>query len=535
MSKTQEHASSAQSLLQLEEKLQLSRFKHQGVYLSSINGLGEPLVSIASGVENAIVCSPIDKAQLAEISALPKKAVNLGVQQSQVAFKTWRCVPAPQRGKLVAAIAQVVKENKEPLAELITLEVGKIKQEALGEVQEWIDICEFAVGLSRQLYGLTIATERVDHRMMEQWHPLGPVGVITAFNFPMAVWAWNAMLGLVCGDTLIWKPSEKAPLCALACQSMLIQAMEKVPEIPEQVKKGLSIVLLGQKPIGEALACHPQMPLISATGSIPMGRAVAQTVAGRLGRYLLELGGNNAIVLTPSANMELAIRGIVFSAVGTTGQRCTSLRRLIAHQSIAASCVAKIKQAYQHICVGDPRQESTLLGPLIDEEAFQKMERALDAAVGQGGEVLIRPSRYKEGVGKKGVYCTPGLVKVPARAEVVKQETFAPLLYLIEYENFNEALAIHNDVPQGLSSAIFTDKLQEAELFLSAAGSDCGIANVNIGTSGAEIGGAFGGEKETGGGRESGSDAWKNYMRRTTNTINYGDTLPLAQGITFGE
>lgn len=535
MSTTQEYASSAQSLSQLEETLQFGRFKQQGVYLSSINGLGEPLVSSASGVENAIVCSPIDKAQLAEISALPKKAVNLGVQQSQVAFKAWRCVPAPQRGKLVAAIAQVVKENKEPLAELITLEVGKIKQEALGEVQEWIDICEFAVGLSRQLYGLTIATERVDHRMMEQWHPLGPVGVITAFNFPMAVWAWNAMLALVCGDTLIWKPSEKAPLCALACQSMLIQAMEKVPEIPEQVKPGLSIVLLGQKPIGEALACHSQVPLISATGSIPMGRAVAQTVAGRLGRYLLELGGNNAIVLTPSANMELAIRGIVFSAVGTTGQRCTSLRRLIAHQSIAASCVAKIKQAYQHICVGDPRLESTLLGPLIDEEAFQKMERALDAAVGQGGEVLIHPSRYKEGVGKKGVYCTPGLVKVPARAEVVKQETFAPLLYLIEYENFNEALAIHNDVPQGLSSAIFTDKLQEAELFLSAAGSDCGIANVNIGTSGAEIGGAFGGEKETGGGRESGSDAWKNYMRRTTNTINYGDTLPLAQGITFGE
>lgn len=535
MSTAKKQVSSVHALLQLEETLQLSRFKHRGAYCSSINGLGEALGLSSGGVENAIVCSPIDGIQLAEFSALPEEAVNLGVQQSRDAFRGWRCLPAPQRGKLVAAIAQVVKENKEPLADLITLEVGKIKQEALGEVQEWIDICEFAVGLSRQLYGLTMATERVDHRMMEQWHPLGPVGVITAFNFPMAVWAWNAMLALVCGDTLVWKPSENAPLCALACQSMLIQAIEKVSELPEPVKSGLSIVLLGQKSVGEALANHPHVPLISATGSIPMGRSVAQTVAGRLGRYLLELGGNNAIILTPSANMELAIRGIVFSAIGTTGQRCTSLRRLIVHQSIAASCVAKIKQAYQHIHIGDPRLESTLLGPLIDEEAFHKMERALDAAVGQGGEILIRPSRYKEGIGKKGVYCTPGLVKVPANAEVVKQETFAPLLYLIEYENFNEALAIHNDVPQGLSSAIFTDKLQEAELFLSAAGSDCGIANVNIGTSGAEIGGAFGGEKETGGGRESGSDAWKNYMRRVTNTINYGNALPLAQGITFGE
>ena len=534
MSTKNKLASSAQSLLSLEESLQLKRFKHNGVYFSGINGRGEALVSSKGGDENIFVNSPIDGAQLAEISDLPHEAVDLGVQQSQHAFKTWRCLPAPQRGRLVAAVAEVVKENKESLAELITLEVGKIKQEALGEVQEWIDICEFAVGLSRQLYGLTIATERVDHRMMEQWHPLGSVGVITAFNFPMAVWAWNAMLALVCGDTLIWKPSEKAPLCALACQSMLIQAMEKVPEIPEDIKPGLSIVLLGKKPIGEALSCHPLVPLISATGSIPMGRAVAQTVAGRLGRYLLELGGNNAIVLTPSANMDLAIRGIVFSAIGTTGQRCTSLRRLIAHQSVIDTCVERIKQAYQHIDIGDPRLENTLLGPLIDEEAFHKMEVALDVAVGQGGEIIIRPERYKKGIGESAVYCTPGLVKISADAEVVKQETFAPLLYLIEYENFNEALVIHNNVPQGLSSAIFTDKLQEAELFLSAAGSDCGIANVNIGTSGAEIGGAFGGEKETGGGRESGSDAWKNYMRRSTNTINYGDTLPLSQGIKFG-
>ena len=531
----EEQPSSGQSLLQLEKKLQLERFKQQGVYLSSINGLGETLLSPEQGANTFLVSSPIDGVQLAEISGLSEKATHLAVQQSQNTFEIWRSLPAPQRGKLVAAIAQLVKENKDALAELITLEVGKIKQEALGEVQEWIDICDFAVGLSRQLYGLTIATERVDHRMMEQWHPLGPVGVITAFNFPMAVWAWNAMLALVCGDTLIWKPSEKAPLCALACQSMLMQAMERVPEVTQHVKPGLSIVLLGGKSTGELLSRHPQVPLISATGSIPMGRAVAQTVAGRLGRYLLELGGNNAIILTPSANMALAIRGIVFSAIGTTGQRCTSLRRLIVHESVTKQCVAKIKQAYKNICIGDPRLESTLLGPLIDEEAFQRMELAIDSAVSQGGEILIRPERFKEGIARGGIYCSPGLLKMPASAEVIKQETFAPLLYLIEYENFDEALAIHNDVPQGLSSAIFTEKLQEAELFLSAAGSDCGIANVNIGTSGAEIGGAFGGEKETGGGRESGSDAWKNYMRRATNTINYGDALPLAQGITFGE
>ena len=535
MTSNKKMPSSYESLLQLEEKLQLSRFKKEGSYISGINGLGEALYKNDSQAEKISVFSPIDGASLAEFSVLPNEAVGSAVQQSQQAFKTWRNVPAPQRGKLVSAIAEVVKENKEDLAELITLEVGKIRQEALGEVQEWIDICEFSVGLSRQLYGLTIATERVNHRMMEQWHPLGPVGVITAFNFPMAVWAWNAMLALVCGDTLLWKPSEKAPLCALACQSMLIQAMERVPEIPDEVKPGISIVLFGQKEVGEVLASHTQVPLISATGSIPMGRAVAQTVAGRLGRYLLELGGNNAIVLSPSANMELAVRGIVFSAIGTTGQRCTSLRRLIAHQSVIEPCVAGIKQAYQHINIGDPRRDDTLLGPLIDEDAFLKMEAAIETALEQGGEVLIRPQRYKNEALENGVYCTPGLVKISADAEVVKQETFAPLLYLMEYENFNDALAIHNNVPQGLSSAIFTDNLQEAELFLSAAGSDCGIANVNIGTSGAEIGGAFGGEKETGGGRESGSDAWKNYMRRATNTINYGETLPLAQGITFGE
>ena len=534
MAKSNKLPNSAESMRLLEKRLQLSRFKKNGHYLSSVNGLGLPICSDDDQLAAIPVFSPIDGCKLAEFSSLASDGMSVGVQQSGEAFKAWRNVPAPQRGKLVAAVAEVVKENKTSLAELISLEVGKIHQEALGEVQEWVDICEFAVGLSRQLYGLTIATERVDHRMMEQWHPLGPVGVITAFNFPMAVWAWNAMLALVCGDTLLWKPSEKAPLCALACQSMLLQAMERVPELSDDVKPGLSIVVFGQKQVGESLASNSKVPLISATGSVPMGRAVAQTVAGRLGRYLLELGGNNAIVLTPSANMDLAIRGIVFSAIGTTGQRCTSLRRLIAHRSVIDSCVIRIKQAYHQINIGDPRDETTLLGPLIDEAAFEAMEVAVERAIAQGAELIIRPERVKQGVADNGIYCTPGLVKVSANAEVIKQETFAPLLYLIEYENFHDALAIHNNVPQGLSSAIFTDKLQEAELFLSAAGSDCGISNVNIGTSGAEIGGAFGGEKETGGGRESGSDAWKNYMRRATNTINYGATLPLAQGITFG-
>ncbi|MGV3724469.1 MAG: aldehyde dehydrogenase family protein, partial [Actinomycetota bacterium] len=420
------------------------------------------------------------------------------------------------------------RERKEDLALLVAWEVGKILSEARGEVQEWIDMCDFAVGLSRQLYGLTIASERPSHRMMEQWHPLGPVGVITAFNFPVAVWAWNAMLGLVCGDPVVWKPSEKAPLTALACHQLVCDVLSEMPEVPP----GVVGLLIGGREIGEILAAEPRLPLISATGSTQMGRAVAATVAGRLGRTLLELGGNNAMIVAPSADLELALRAIVFAAVGPCGQRCTSLRRLIVHRSVREALVTRLKSAYRGLRIGSPLDTGVLVGPLIDETAYEAMQRALEIAREQGGAVF-GGERVTGSVPEGGVYVRPAIVEIGPAATITHDETFAPILYVLEYDALDEAIALNNGVPQGLSSAIFTNDVREAERFMAPAGSDCGIANVNIGTSGAEIGGAFGGEKTTGGGRESGSDAWKAYMRRATNTINYGAALPLAQGVSF--
>ncbi len=475
------------------------------------------------------VTSPIDGEYIGSVDRASAADIDAAIAQSERAFEEWRTVPAPRRGEFVRVIAEVAREHKEELGALISLENGKITSEALGEVQEWIDVCDFAVGLSRQLYGLTIASERPDHRMMEQWHPLGPVGVITAFNFPMAVWAWNAMLAFVCGNSVIWKPSEKTPFCALACQRVVELAAERFGGVPD----GLSAVVMGARPAGEQLAADPRLPLVSATGSVPMGRAVAKTVAGRLGRCLLELGGNNAVIVTPSADLDLALRGIVFSAVGTAGQRCTSLRRLIVHESKMRDLVDRLTRAYGSLAVGDPREPGTLVGPLIDEDAGAAMLSAIEAAIASGGELLVGGVRVVEGVPAGGVYMQPAIVKIDHSSPIVREETFAPLLYVSTYWDFDEAIAMNNAVPQGLSSAIFTEDMREAERFLSAAGSDCGIANVNIGTSGAEIGGAFGGEKDTGGGRESGSDSWKSYMRRTTNTVNYGNSLPLAQGVKF--
>ena len=476
------------------------------------------------------VHSPIDGSQLANLTLATAAQTQAVIGESLTAFHAWRTVPAPRRGELVRQLGEILREHKADLATVVSWEAGKITQEALGEVQEMIDICDFAVGLSRQLYGLTIASERPLHRLMEQWHPLGPVGIITAFNFPVAVWAWNVALAIACGDSVIWKPSEKTPLCALACQSLFNQVAKNFQDAPD----ALSSVIVGGADAGETLAADNRVPLISATGSVPMGRAVAQTVASRLGRSLLELGGNNGMIVTPSADLELSLRGIVFAAVGTCGQRCTTLRRLIVHHSIADQVIDRLQQAYQSLPIGDPTQPETLVGPLIDERAAQAMEQAIEAAQSQGGKLVVGGERVQQDVPANGIYVRPAIIEIDSQAEIVKQETFAPLLYVMRYESLNDAIEIHNAVPQGLASAIFTSNVREAELFCSPAGSDCGIANVNIGTSGAEIGGAFGGEKETGGGRESGSDSWKTYMRRVTNTINYSTDLPLAQGIQFG-
>lgn len=481
------------------------------------SGSGSPIASV----------SPITGELIANVGAASPDEVQSAIVASENAFKAWRLVPAPIRGELVRRYGDRLREKKSELGALVTLEVGKIPAEAEGEVQEMIDICDFAVGLSRQLYGLTIQSERPEHRLAEQWHPLGPIGVISAFNFPVAVWAWNAALALVCGDSVVWKPSEKAPLCALACHVLLQEVINDFEHAPE----GLSVVVNGGREVGEAVASSPKLPLISATGSIPMGRAVGQVVAARLGRSLLELGGNNAMIVTPTADLDMALRAITFAAVGTTGQRCTSLRRLIVHQDIKDQLVEKLKSAFETIKIGDPRTEGVLLGPLIDEGAGQMMQDTLQRAREQGGEIW-GGQPVEEGV-PGGTYVQPAIVEIDHGAEVVHTETFAPILYILEYENLEEAISIQNEVPQGLSSAIFTSNILEAERFCGPAGSDCGIANVNIGTSGAEIGGAFGGEKETGGGRESGSDSWKNYMRRSTNTVNYGRALPLAQGIEF--
>ncbi len=472
---------------------------------------------------------PIDGELIGQAVDASPDQIERVIARAHAAFLQWRKVPAPRRGELVRQIGLVARERKQDLAQLITLEAGKTTEEALGEVQEWIDVCDFAVGLSRQLYGLTITSERADHRMMEQWHPLGAIGIITAFNFPMAPWGWNAMIALVCGDALVWKPSEKTPLSALACHRVVQDAIERVAEAPSD----LSGVVIGHAAVGEALARDRRLPLVSATGSVPMGRKVAQVVAARLGRSVLELGGNNAVVVTPSANLELALKGVLFAAVGTAGQRCTTLRRLIVHRSVSEDLLRRLQTAYASLPIGDPREEGKLVGPLIDERAFDSMQAALSQAREQGGEILCGGGRVSAGVPAGGIYVEPAIVRIAADAPVVREETFAPVLWVIDYDTLEEAIAINNAVPQGFSSAIFTENLREAERFLAADGSDCGIANVNIGTSGAEIGGAFGGEKDTGGGRETGSDAWKNYMRRATNTINYGDALPLAQGIRF--
>ena len=482
--------------------------------------------------------SPIDGATLTTFAAAAVADVSRVLAAAADAFHTWQIVPAPQRGEFVRRVGNRFREMKTDLAAVITAEAGKITQEALGEVQEVIDICDFAVGLSRQLYGLTIATERPGHRLAEQWHPLGPIGVITAFNFPMAVWAWNAALAWVCGDPVVWKPSEKTPLCAIACQSVVASVLREMPNVPPAV----SCVLIGTGAgVGEALAGAPELPLISATGSTAMGRAVAQRVAARLGRSLLELGGNNGMIVTPSADLELTTRAIVFSAVGTCGQRCTTLRRLIVHESLAEELLRRLKPIYHRLSIGDPRQPGVLVGPLVDERAFAAMQSALQRAQAEGGTVH-GGERVNEGVPVGGFYVRPALVEfsesphspLPTpHSSIVRDETFAPILYVQKYRTLDEAIAIHNDVPQGLASSIMTSDMREAELFCSAAGSDCGIVNVNVGPSGAEIGGAFGGEKETGGGRESGSDSWKAYMRRATNTINYSRDLPLAQGIQF--
>jgi aldehyde dehydrogenase (NAD+) len=480
------------------------------------------------GSELKVVC-PIDGSRLASFAAATRGDVDTAVKSARQAFGQWRAVPAPKRGEVVRRIGEKLRHHKADLALLVSLETGKILEESAGEVQEMIDICDFAVGLSRQLYGLSIASERSQHRLAEQWHPLGAVGVITAFNFPVAVWAWNAMIALVCGDTLIWKPSEKTPLSAMACQRIASGVLAQMPGLPANV---VNLVIGTGAEVGQALAASPDLPLVSATGSIPMGRSVAQAVAGRLGRSLLELGGNNGAIVTPSADLELALRAIVFAAAGTCGQRCTTLRRLIVHRTIADHLLARLLQIYQHLPIGNPLQKGILIGPLIDERAAEQMAAALESAQRQGG-IVHGGARITSGVPAGGAYVQPAIVEIASTVAITQVETFAPILYFMRYDTFEEAVVMHNGVPQGLASAIFTGDVREAERFCSAEGSDCGIVNVNIGTSGAEIGGAFGGEKETGGGRESGSDAWKNYMRRATNTINYSSELPLAQGIKF--
>jgi aldehyde dehydrogenase (NAD+) len=455
-------------------------------------------------------------------------AVDVAVQRAVDAFTTWRSTPAPVRGELVRSLGVLLRAHRHDLARLVQIEVGKIESEAVGEVQEMIDICDFAVGLSRQLHGLTIASERPEHRLMEQWHPLGPVGVISAFNFPVAVWSWNAALALVCGDPVVWKPSELTPLTALATQALFDRAAAMVGA-PE----GLSQVVLGDAAVGRALVADTRLPLVSATGSTRMGAAVAPVVAARFGRAILELGGNNAAIVAPSADLDLAVRAITFSAAGTAGQRCTTLRRVIAHESVAEQLTERLAATYASLPVGDPLQAGTLVGPLVHRRALDAMHAAVETALADGGELVAGGDRLLDDLAPESAYVRPAIVAMPDHTDIVRTETFAPLLYVLAYDEFDQAIALNNDVPQGLSSSVFTNDVREAERFASAAGSDCGIANVNLGPSGAEIGGAFGGEKATGGGRESGSDAWKAYCRRATNTVNYGTSLPLAQGVTF--
>lgn len=469
--------------------------------------------------------TPGDGSEIAEVHETTRDEFDAVVNRSLEAYETWRMMPAPKRGEIVRQIGEELRKYKEPLGKLVSYEMGKIYQEGLGEVQEMIDICDFAVGQSRMLYGKTMHSERPAHRMYEQWHPLGPVGIISAFNFPVAVYSWNAMIAAVCGDTVIWKGSEKTPLCGIAVQNIIGNVL-KANDLPE----GIFCLITGGRETGEWLTSDERIPLISATGSIRMGKEVAQVVGARLGKTILELGGNNAIIISGNADLEMTIRAVVFGAVGTAGQRCTSTRRLIIHESVYDEVKERLRSIYEQIKIGDPLDEETLVGPLIDQEAVENMQKALEQVQAEGGTVVCGGEVVEE---MEGHYVKPSICEVRPNFEIVQEETFAPILYLMKYAELDEAIAIHNGVKQGLSSSIFTLNVREAETFLSHRGSDCGIANVNIGTSGAEIGGAFGGEKETGGGRESGSDAWKAYMRRQTNTINWGDELPLAQGIEF--
>ena len=480
-----------------------------------------------AGADALVATSPISGGEIGRVRQVSADEAKAAIERAHIAYLAWRKVPAPRRGELIRLFGEELRSAKADLGRLVTLEAGKVTAEGLGEVQEMIDICDYAVGLSRQLFGLTIATERPEHRMAETWRSIGVVGIITAFNFPVAVWAWNAALAVVCGDSVVWKPSEKTPLTALAVQSLFERACARFGEAPAH----LSELIIGGREVGEVLVDHPKVPLVSATGSTAMGRAVGPRVAARFGRSLLELGGNNAAIVAPSADVDLTLRGVAFAAMGTAGQRCTTLRRLIVHESLYEGFVGKLRAVYASVAVGDPRMTGVLVGPLIDQAAHDAMQKALaearaaGAAV-HGGERVVVP-------GSDGWFVRPALVEIASQADVVKRETFAPILYVLRYRDLDEAIALQNDVAQGLSSSIFTLDLREAERFQSEEGSDCGIVNVNIGPSGAEIGGAFGGEKETGGGRESGSDSWRAYMKRATQTLNYGRTLPLAQGVSF--
>ncbi|WOJ91583.1 aldehyde dehydrogenase family protein [Methylocapsa polymorpha] len=491
-----------------------------------MGGFGFPERQLAQG--DLVVRSPINGAEIAQLSTSSRGDVERMIGEAHTAFLAWRTVPAPRRGELVRLFGEELRAHKAALGRLVSIETGKILQEGLGEVQEMIDICDFAVGLSRQLYGLTIASERASHKMMETWRPLGVVGIISAFNFPAAVWAWNAAIALVCGDALVWKPSEKTPLTALACQALLERAAVRHNNAPAR----LSSIILGGPELGEALVDDRRAPLVSATGSTRMGRAAAPRIAARFGRAILELGGNNGMIVAPSADLDLAARAVLFAAAGTAGQRCTTLRRLFVHESIYDGFLARLKRAYVQIAVGNPLEAGTLVGPLIDKRAFEAMQAALAEARAEAG-VIAGGERVHAELWPDAYYARPAIVEMAEQTPLVRRETFAPILYAMRYRDLDEAIARHNAVAQGLASSIFTNDLREAELFTSGEGSDCGIVNVNIGPSGAEIGGAFGGEKETGGGRESGSDAWKAYMRRATTTINYSRDLPLAQGIRF--
>ncbi len=482
-----------------------------------------------SGADTLSARSPVTGERIAQLRTTSADETRAAIAKAEAAFAAWRKVPAPRRGELVRLLGEELRAAKDDLGMLVTLEAGKVVSEGLGEVQEMIDICDFAVGLSRQLYGKTIATERPDHRMMETWHPLGIAGVITAFNFPVAVWSWNTAIALVCGDPVIWKPSEKSPLTGLAVTAILERAIAR---FGDDAPQGLHHLLIGDREIGEILVDDERVALVSATGSTRMGREVGPRLAKRFARSILELGGNNAAIVAPSADLDIALRAIAFSAIGTAGQRCTTLRRLIVHESVYDQLVPRLAEVYGSVAIGDPRAAGTLVGPLIDRDAFENMEKALDAAR-EAGAVVHGGGRAAGIGGDDAFYAKPALVEMPSQMAPMTQETFAPILYVVRYNDIHEAIAIQNGVGAGLSSSIFTLDMREAELFVSEIGSDCGIANVNIGPSGAEIGGAFGGEKETGGGREAGSDAWKAYMRRSTNTINYGTALPLAQGVTF--